>query len=164
MTLTIPSRRGFLGGLAATLGGLIAAPTVVRATSLMPVSQRALIAPVAFREAFIQYSIFYEYWVAMGGSIVRRTAEQILSAPLGVYQPWLPTGVGDSVEFRPVNVEQAGLKLRPEHLRQMRGDWLEPSESAAFVHHEKERLAQERARLQNELARISRLSKPRSHT
>jgi hypothetical protein len=41
MALEVPSRRAFLGGLAA----LIAAPAVVRASSLMPISAAKLILP-----------------------------------------------------------------------------------------------------------------------
>lgn len=162
MTLVSSSRRGFLGGLAATLGGLIAAPAIVRAGSLMPISQRALIAPVAFRETFIQDSMLYEYWVSMGGTIVKRTAQDILSAPPGVYQPWLPEATGERIAFRPVNVERAGLVCKPEHLRGLHGWDLAP-DSQKFVASERLRLAQERARLERELRHIQSLSKLRSH-
>lgn len=167
MTLVSPSRRGFLGGLAATLGGLIAAPAIVRAGSLMPISQRALLVPAAgfIAQAEISDSMLYEYWVLMGGSIVKRTARDIMDAPPGVYQPWLPGGVGDSIEFRPVNVERAGLKLTREYLNAVASDgngWTMPSKSNAFVDAERLRLANERDRLERELRRVQYMAKPRS--
>ncbi len=153
MSLITPSRRGFIGGLAA----LFAAPAIVRASSLMPISQRALleVAPLALDMAD---SMSYQYWVLMSGTIVKRSAREILDAPSGVYQPWLPEGHGSGVQFRPVDSMLRGLELRREHLNLIRAQgsgWTTPSGSEQFLHHEAERLRKQIARIQkrnNELS------------
>jgi hypothetical protein len=108
MALWTPSRRSFVGGLAA----LFAAPAIVRATSLMPVHALEPVAIALDRSDVLDY----EYWANGPMGLARYTAREILAAPKGVYTPWLPEQSGDAAfvkSFRPVLVDKAGLATDP---------------------------------------------------
>jgi hypothetical protein len=114
-TLLRPSRRGIIGAL----GALFAAPAIVRAASLdalrgVPYGLGAdgTLAPIT--QGYATESLDYEYWVSMGGTIVRRSARDILAAPAGTYQPWLginDTHIGSSIAFRPTDGQKKGLSF-----------------------------------------------------
>lgn len=111
MTLLLPSRRGFLAGLAA----LCATPAIVRAASLMPLRGSVLLpsplqlyneGDATLTTALTAHeSLNYTYWVSEFGFICRMTGREILAAPPGTIQPWLP----QSGEFRPTNEHEKGL-------------------------------------------------------
>lgn len=105
MTLLLP-RRGFLAGLAS----LLAAPAIVRATSLDLVRGAPLLVPELVASYAEAESLNYSYWVVRFGEVVSMTARDILAAPAGVVQPWIPSYYGDcEASFRPTDESKKGL-------------------------------------------------------
>src|SRR5260221_9980336 len=98
MTLIVPSRRGFLTGLAA----LLAAPAVVRADSLMPISARHLITRIG--EIKPHVGAIPPGWIECNGRwLCAREYSQLGDAILGV--PWAEP----SVFYVPDLTERAAL-------------------------------------------------------
>lgn len=108
-TLVVPRRTFLIGAIAS----LFAAPAIVRATSLMPIRTPALMLdPVALTLDAAGTSADYTYWVSMGGHICRMTAAEILRAPAGAIQPWLPEHFADgSSAFRATDSHRVGLRF-----------------------------------------------------
>ena len=108
----VPRRKFLLGSLAA----LFSAPAIVRASSLMQIRgerfalQGDFLAPLAIDYTSSE-SLNYEYWVVMSGNVVKRTARELMSAPAGVYTPWLPglDSNGNAAGFRAVSEHHNGL-------------------------------------------------------
>lgn len=149
MTLLLP-RRGFLAGLAS----LLAAPAIVRASSLDLVRGIPLEAAITTSYAS-EESLNYSYWVVRFGQIERMTARDILAAPAGVISPWLVDA--HSGGFRPTDEAKTGLLFAScggsLQVRNIADD-LDTDPVIAKLRSERKDLSMEQAALERSLARV----------
>lgn len=142
------TRRGFIGGLLS----LFAAPAIVRASSLDFIPRGIPLEGIS--QSYFGDADNYEYWVSLAGNICRMTEREILAAPRGVIQPWLPALLADgNWRLRPANEHKAGLIFRQTGEIISTASLFDADPAIVRLREENDRLNAEARRIRNVLER-----------